>query len=81
MMGLVALVGIGVNTVSALLVMPARKGDLNAKGSFVHMAGIGSPSSPCTSNTARATGRPDHAMSAVAPYGVATGCRSRSPGI
>lgn len=35
---LVALVGIGVNTGSALLFMSARKGDLNAKGAFLHMA-------------------------------------------
>lgn len=34
----VALVGIGVNTASALLFMSARKGDLNAKGAFLHMA-------------------------------------------
>lgn len=34
----VALVGIGVNTGSALLFMSARKGDLNAKGAFLHMA-------------------------------------------
>ena len=35
---LVAMVGIGVNTGSALLFMSARKGDLNAKGAFLHMA-------------------------------------------
>lgn len=35
---LVALVGIAVNTGSALLFMSARKGDLNAKGAFLHMA-------------------------------------------
>ena len=35
---LVALVGIGVNTGSALLFMSARKGDLNARGAFIHMA-------------------------------------------
>ncbi len=35
---LVALVGIGVNTGSALLFVQARKGDLNAKGAFLHMA-------------------------------------------
>lgn len=35
---LVALVGVGVNTGSALLFMSARKGDLNAKGAFLHMA-------------------------------------------
>ena len=35
---LVALVGIGVNTGSALLFMRARKGDLNARGAFLHMA-------------------------------------------
>ena len=35
---LVALVGIGLNTGSALLFMSARKGDLNAKGAFLHMA-------------------------------------------
>jgi cobalt-zinc-cadmium efflux system protein len=35
---LVALVGIAVNTGSALLFMRARKGDLNAKGAFLHMA-------------------------------------------
>lgn len=35
---LVALIGIGVNTGSALLFMSARKGDLNAKGAFLHMA-------------------------------------------
>ena len=35
---LVALVGIGVNTGSALLFMSAHKGDLNAKGAFLHMA-------------------------------------------
>lgn len=35
---LVALVGIGVNTGSALLFMSTRKGDLNAKGAFLHMA-------------------------------------------
>lgn len=35
---LVALVGIGVNTGSALLFMSSRKGDLNAKGAFLHMA-------------------------------------------
>lgn len=34
---LVALVEIGVNTGSALLLMSARKGDLNAKGAFLHM--------------------------------------------
>jgi cobalt-zinc-cadmium efflux system protein len=37
-MMLVALVGIGVNTGSALLFMSSRKGDLNAKGAFLHMA-------------------------------------------
>ena len=35
---LVALVGIGVNTGSALLFMSSRKGDLNATGAFLHMA-------------------------------------------
>lgn len=35
---LVALVGIGVNTGSALLFMRAQKTDLNAKGAFLHMA-------------------------------------------
>ena len=35
---LVALIGIGMNTGSALLFMSARKGDLNAKGAFLHMA-------------------------------------------
>lgn len=35
---LVALVGIGVNTGSALLFMSARRGDLNARGAFLHMA-------------------------------------------
>jgi len=35
---LVALVGIAVNTGSALLFMSARKGDLNARGAFLHMA-------------------------------------------
>lgn len=35
---LVALVGIGVNTGSALLFMSARKGDLNAKAASLHMA-------------------------------------------
>lgn len=35
---LVALVGIVVNTGSALLFMKSRKGDLNAKGAFLHMA-------------------------------------------
>lgn len=35
---LVALVGIGVITGSALLFMSSRKGDLNAKGAFLHMA-------------------------------------------
>lgn len=35
---LVAQVGIGVNTGSALLFMSSRKGDLNAKGAFLHMA-------------------------------------------
>lgn len=35
---LVALVGIGVNTGSALLFMSAHKRDLNAKGAFLHMA-------------------------------------------
>jgi cobalt-zinc-cadmium efflux system protein len=35
---LVALVGIAVNTGSALLFMSSRKGDLNAKGAFLHMA-------------------------------------------
>ena len=35
---LVALVGIGVETGSALMCMSARKGDLNAKGAFLHMA-------------------------------------------
>lgn len=35
---LVALVGIGVNTGFALLFMSSRKGDLNAKGAFLHMA-------------------------------------------
>ena len=35
---LVALVGIAVNTCSALLFMSARKGDLNARGAFIHMA-------------------------------------------
>jgi cobalt-zinc-cadmium efflux system protein len=35
---LVALIGIAVNTGSALLFMSARKGDLNARGAFLHMA-------------------------------------------
>jgi cobalt-zinc-cadmium efflux system protein len=35
---LVALVGIGVNTGSALLFMASQKDDLNAKGAFLHMA-------------------------------------------
>jgi cobalt-zinc-cadmium efflux system protein len=35
---LVALVGIAVNTGSALLFMKSQKDDLNAKGAFVHMA-------------------------------------------
>lgn len=35
---IVALVGIGVNTGSALLFMRAQKTDLNAKGAFLHMA-------------------------------------------
>jgi len=35
---LVALIGIGVNTGSALLFLRARKGDLNARGAFLHMA-------------------------------------------
>src|SRR3989338_2866070 len=35
---LVAMIGIGVNTGSALLFMSSRKGDLNAKGAFLHMA-------------------------------------------
>ncbi len=35
---LVALIGIAVNTESALLFMAARKGDLNARGAFLHMA-------------------------------------------
>ncbi|MFN3641731.1 MAG: cation diffusion facilitator family transporter [Gemmobacter sp.] len=35
---LVALVGIAVNTGSALLFLRARKGDLNANGAFLHMA-------------------------------------------
>ncbi len=35
---IVALAGIGVNTGSALLFIHARKGDQNAKGSFLHMA-------------------------------------------
>lgn len=35
---LVVQVGIGVNTGSALLFMSSRKGDLNAKGAFLHMA-------------------------------------------
>ncbi|ULB12483.1 cation diffusion facilitator family transporter (plasmid) [Cereibacter azotoformans] len=35
---LVALAGIGVNTGSALLFYKARKGDLNARGAFLHMA-------------------------------------------
>lgn len=35
---LVALLGIAVNTGSALLFMSSRKGDLNAKGAFLHMA-------------------------------------------
>lgn len=34
----VALVGIGINTASALLFMRAQKDDLNAKGAFLHMA-------------------------------------------
>ena len=34
----VALVGIGINTGSALLFMRARHGDLNARGAFLHMA-------------------------------------------
>lgn len=35
---IVALVGIGVNTGSALLFMHSQKDDLNAKGAFLHMA-------------------------------------------
>ncbi len=35
---LVALVGIGVNTGSALLFMKSQKDDLNAKGAYLHMA-------------------------------------------
>lgn len=35
---LVALIGIGVNTGSALLFMKSRKGDLNARGAYLHMA-------------------------------------------
>lgn len=35
---LVALVGIAVNTGSALLFVRSRKGDLNARGAFLHMA-------------------------------------------
>ncbi|NCO85131.1 MAG: cation transporter [Rhodobacterales bacterium] len=35
---LVALVGIGVNTGSALLFMRSQKNDLNAKGAYLHMA-------------------------------------------
>lgn len=35
---LVALVGIGINTGSALLFLSARKSDLNAKGAYLHMA-------------------------------------------
>jgi cobalt-zinc-cadmium efflux system protein len=35
---LVALVGIGVNTASALLFMKSQSDDLNAKGAFLHMA-------------------------------------------
>lgn len=35
---LVALVGIGVNTASALLFMSSRTDDLNAKGAYLHMA-------------------------------------------
>ncbi|MFN4149260.1 MAG: hypothetical protein ACK4E4_06915, partial [Rhodocyclaceae bacterium] len=35
---LVALVGIGVNTGSALLFMSSQKEDLNAKGAYLHMA-------------------------------------------
>jgi len=35
---LVALVGIGVNTGSALLFMKSQKNDLNAKGAYLHMA-------------------------------------------
>ncbi|MGB4828996.1 MAG: cation diffusion facilitator family transporter [Paracoccaceae bacterium] len=35
---LVALIGIAVNTGSALLFMSSRKGDLNARGAFLHMA-------------------------------------------
>ncbi len=35
---LVALVGIGVNTGSALLFMASKKDDLNAKGAYLHMA-------------------------------------------
>lgn len=35
---IVALVGIGVNTGSALLFMQSQKDDLNAKGAFLHMA-------------------------------------------
>lgn len=38
---IVALVGIGVNTGSALLFMRAQKDDLNAKGAFLHMAADG----------------------------------------
>jgi cobalt-zinc-cadmium efflux system protein len=34
----VALIGIAVNTGSALLFMSSRKGDLNARGAFLHMA-------------------------------------------
>ncbi len=35
---IVALIGIGVNTGSALLFMKSQKDDLNAKGAFLHMA-------------------------------------------
>jgi cobalt-zinc-cadmium efflux system protein len=35
---LVALIGIGINTGSALLFMKSQKDDLNAKGAFLHMA-------------------------------------------
>lgn len=35
---LVALAGIGINTASALLFLSARRGDLNARGAFLHMA-------------------------------------------
>ena len=43
---LVALIGIGVNTGSALLFMSARKGDLNAKGAFLIDCPVGGTVGP-----------------------------------